>query len=39
MANSRKLLAAFAGALALAASLPAHADWSLLNMPEGVSEL
>ena len=30
-----------AGAFALAAlsALPAHADWSLLNMPKGVSEL
>jgi cytochrome c oxidase subunit 2 len=28
-----------AGAAALLASLPARADWSLLNMPEGVSEL
>jgi cytochrome c oxidase subunit 2 len=30
---------AVAGAIALLASLPARADWSLLNMPEGVSEL
>ena len=28
-----------AGVLASATSLPAHADWSLVNMPEGVSEL
>ena len=28
-----------AGAAALLASVPARADWSLLNMPEGVSEL
>jgi cytochrome c oxidase subunit 2 len=28
-----------AGGLALLAALPARADWSLLNMPEGVSEL
>ncbi len=28
-----------AGAIAALAALPARADWSLLNMPEGVSEL
>ncbi len=28
-----------AGALAMFAALPARADWSLVNMPEGVSEL
>lgn len=28
-----------AGALAVLTALPARADWSLLNMPEGVSEL
>ena len=28
-----------AGAIAAAASLPARADWDLLNMPKGVSEL
>ena len=39
MANSRKMLAALTGAIAAAAALPARADWSLLNMPEGVSEL
>ena len=39
MANLKKLLAASAGAVAAAAALPARADWSLLNMPEGVSEL
>jgi cytochrome c oxidase subunit 2 len=39
MAISKKLLAALTGAIASAASLPARADWSLLNMPEGVSEL
>ena len=39
MANLKKLLAATAGAIATAAALPARADWSLLNMPEGVSEL
>ena len=39
MANLKKLLAASAGALGAAAGLPARADWSLLNMPEGVSEL
>jgi cytochrome c oxidase subunit 2 len=30
---------AVAGSLALLAALPARADWSLINMPEGVSEL
>jgi cytochrome c oxidase subunit 2 len=30
---------AFAGAIAFLACAPARADWSLLNMPEGVSEL
>ena len=39
MANLKNLLAASAGALAAAASLPARADWSLLNMTRGVSEL
>lgn len=39
MANLKKLLAASAGAIAAAVALPAQADWSLLNMPEGVSEL
>ncbi len=39
MVNLKKLLAASAGALGAAAALPARADWSLLNMPEGVSEL
>ncbi len=39
MANSKKMLAALTGAFAAAASLPARADWSLLNMPRGVSEL
>jgi cytochrome c oxidase subunit 2 len=39
MANSKKMLAALTGAIAAAASLPARADWSLLNMPRGVSEL
>jgi cytochrome c oxidase subunit 2 len=39
MANSKKLLAGTAGAIAAATSLPARADWSLLNMPVGVSEL
>ncbi|MDH4258677.1 MAG: cytochrome c oxidase subunit II [Gammaproteobacteria bacterium] len=32
-------LPAVAGALAALTTLPAHADWSLLNMPKGVSEL
>ena len=32
-------LAAIAGALATLVALPARADWSLLNMPKGVSEL
>jgi cytochrome c oxidase subunit 2 len=39
MANLKKLLAASAGAVAAVAALPARADWSLLNMSEGVSEL
>ena len=39
MANPKKLLAVTAGAAAAVAGLPARADWSLLNMPEGVSEL
>ncbi len=39
MANLKKMLTAAAGAIFAAASLPARADWSLLNMPEGVSEL
>ncbi|KPJ82327.1 MAG: cytochrome B5 [Gammaproteobacteria bacterium SG8_30] len=39
MANSKKLLAGTTGAIVAAASLPARADWSLLNMPVGVSEL
>lgn len=39
MANLKNMLAASAGALAAAASLPARADWSLLNMTRGVSEL
>ena len=32
-------LPAVAGALAALTTRPAHADWSLLNMPKGVSEL
>jgi len=39
MAKLNKLLAASTGAVAAVAALPARADWSLLNMPEGVSEL
>jgi cytochrome c oxidase subunit 2 len=39
MANLKKLLTASVGAVAAAAALPARADWSLLNMPVGVSEL
>ena len=39
MANLKKMLAASGGAIAAVAGLPARADWSLLNMPEGVSEL
>ena len=39
MANSKRMLTALTGAVAAAASLPARADWSLLNMPKGVSEL
>ena len=39
MANLKKMLAASSGAIAAVAGLPARADWSLLNMPEGVSEL
>jgi len=32
-------LAAFVGAVAIFAATSAHADWGLLNMPQGVSEL
>jgi cytochrome c oxidase subunit 2 len=39
MANLKKLPALAAGAIGAVASLPARADWSLLNMTEGVSEL
>ena len=39
MANLKNMLAASTGALAAAASLPARADWSLLNMTRGASEL
>ncbi len=39
IAKQRTTLSAIAGAIAAAASLPARADWSLLNMPKGVSEL
>ncbi len=35
--NSRSAIAS--GALAVLTGAPAHADWSLLNMPEGVSTL
>jgi cytochrome c oxidase subunit 2 len=38
MARSNKILAALTAASA-ATSLPARADWSLLNMPVGVTEL
>lgn len=39
MAKSNKWPAALAGTIAAGAGLPARADWSLLNMPVGVSEL
>ena len=39
MANLKKMLAASGGAIAAVAGLPARADWSLLNMTRGVSEL
>ncbi|MBE0527795.1 MAG: cytochrome c oxidase subunit II [Thermoleophilia bacterium] len=39
MANSKRMLAALTGVIAAPAGLPARADWSLLNMPKGVSEL
>jgi cytochrome c oxidase subunit 2 len=39
MANLKKLPAAAAAVTGAAMSLPARADWSLLNMPEGVSVL
>ena len=39
MANSKRMPAALTGVIAAAAALPARADWSLLNMPKGVSEL
>lgn len=39
MGNFKKYSAAAIGAALAAASLPASADWSLLNMPVGVSEL
>lgn len=39
IAKRKTKLPVIAGALAAAASLPARADWDLLNMPKGVSEL
>jgi cytochrome c oxidase subunit 2 len=39
MANSKRLLAALTGVIATTAGLPARADWSLVNMPVGVTEL
>jgi len=39
MANSKRLLAALTGVIATTAGLPARADWGLVNMPVGVTEL
>lgn len=39
IAKRKTKLPVIAGAIAAAASLPARADWGLLNMPVGVSEL
>ena len=39
MANSKRMLAALTGAIAAAATLPARADWGLVNLPVGVTEL
>ena len=39
IAKRKTKLPVIAGAIAAAASLPARADWDLLNMPKGVSEL
>jgi cytochrome c oxidase subunit 2 len=39
IAKRKTKLPIIAGAIAAAASLPARADWDLLNMPKGVSEL
>ena len=39
IAKRKTKLPVLAGAIAAAVSLPARADWDLLNMPKGVSEL
>ena len=39
IAKRKTKLPVIAGAIAAVAGLPARADWSLLNMPKGVSEL
>ena len=39
IASRFQMRSVVAGVLASVASLPARADWSLVNMPEGVSEL
>lgn len=39
MSKPSNIQAALSGAAAMLAALPARADWSLLNMPEGVSLL
>jgi cytochrome c oxidase subunit II len=39
IAKRKTTLPVIAGALAAIAALPARADWDLLNMPKGVSEL
>jgi cytochrome c oxidase subunit 2 len=39
IAKRKTKLPVIAGAIAAAVSLPARADWDLLNMPKGVSEL
>ena len=39
IASRFQMRSVVAGVLASATSLPARADWSLVNMPEGVSEL
>jgi len=39
IAKRKTKLPVIAGVIAAAASLPARADWDLLNMPKGVSEL
>jgi cytochrome c oxidase subunit 2 len=39
IANRFLMRSVVAGVAAMLAALPAHADWRLINMPEGVSEL